>query len=103
MFSVPRDRLTSNKAACSRVLNRLSCHQGEGAEFTLRSYGTWCRDGGVKHQWGATEPWALHGVVGLLLRRDTLYVLSANAQLYCVPVLGGRTSPPVSLKVRFGG
>ena len=58
-----------------------------------------CRDGSVQNQWGAAEPWALHGIVGMLLHRETLYVLSANAQLYRVPVAGGRTSPPVSLKV----
>ena len=59
-----------------------------------------CRDGSVQHQWGAAKPWALHGIVGLLLHRETLYVLSANAQLYRAPIAGGRPSPPVSLKVR---
>ena len=54
----------------------------------------------MKHQWGATEPWALHGIVGLVLDHKALYVLSANAQLYRLPAEGGRTSPPVSLKVR---
>jgi hypothetical protein len=39
-------------------------------------------------------------VVGLLFHRESLYVLSANAQLYRVPAAGGRVSPPVSLKVR---
>ncbi len=62
--------------------------------------GLHCRDGSVQHQWGVAEPWALHGIVGLLLYRENLYLLSANAQLYRVPVAGGRPSPPVSLKVR---